>query len=84
MTSRDRSLRQIDDFLKTHPNASVRVKFNGDDNYRNYPSGCVTSDTFCDTTDKGVVFEGDETEFCDTVATLQRHLSFRNGLNSMP
>ena len=76
MTSRDRSLRQIEDFLKTHPNASVRVKFNGDDNYRNYPSGGVTNDTFCDTTDEGVVFEDDETEICDTVATVKRHLSF--------
>jgi hypothetical protein len=76
MTSRDRSLRQIEDFLKTHPNASVRVKFNGDDNYRNYPSGGVTNDTFCDTTDEGVAFEDDETEICDTVATVKRHLSF--------
>ena len=76
MTSRDRSLRQIEDFLKTHPNASVRVKFNGDDNYRNYPSGGVTNDTFCDTTDGGVVFEDDETEICDTFATVKRHLSF--------
>jgi len=76
MTSRDRSLRQIEDFLKTHPNASVRVKFNGDDNYRNYPSGGVTNDTFCDTTDEGVVFEDEETEFCDTNATVLRHLSF--------
>jgi hypothetical protein len=84
MTSRDRSLRQIEDFLNTHPNASVRVKFNGDDNYRNYPSGDVTNDTFCDTTDEGVVFEDDETEF----ATPLRHLSdtchFQNGLKSMP
>ena len=76
MTSRDRSLRQIEDFLKTHPNASVRVKFDGDDNYRNYPSGGVTNDTFCDTTDEGVVFEDDETGICDTVATVKRHLSF--------
>ena len=76
MTSRDRSLREIEDFLKTHPNASVWVKFNGDDNYRNYPSGGVTNDTFCDTTDEGVAFEDDETEICDTVATVKRHLSF--------
>jgi len=76
MTSRDRSLRQIEVFLKTHPNASVRVKFSGDDNYRNYPSGDVRSDTFCDTTDEGVVFEDDETGICDTVATPKRHLSF--------
>jgi hypothetical protein len=69
MTSLDRSLRQIEVFLKTHPNASVRVKFNGHDNYRNYPSGGVTNDTFCDTTDEGVVFEDDETGICDTVAT---------------
>ena len=76
MTSLDRSLRQIEDFLKIRPNASVRVKFNGDDNYRNYPSGDVRSDTFCDTTDEGVVFEDDETGICDTVATPKRHLSF--------
>ena len=76
MTSRDRSLRQIEDFLKTHPNASVRVKFDGDDNYRNYPSNGVRSDTFCDTADEGVVFEDNETEICDTVATVKRHLSF--------
>ena len=76
MTSRDRSLRQIEDFLKTHPNASVRVKFDGDDNYRNYPSTGVTNDTFCDTTDEGVVFEDDDIEFCDTNATVLRHLSF--------
>ena len=76
MTSQDRSLRQIEDFLKTHPNASVRVKFNGGDNYRNYPSGGVRSDTFCDTADGGVVLEDDETAFCDTVATVERHLSF--------
>ena len=76
MTSQDRSLRQIEDFLKMHPNASVRVKLNGDDNYRNYTSGDVTNDTFCDTTDEGVVFEDHETEICDTVATVKRHLSF--------
>lgn len=76
MTSLDRSLRHIEDFLKTHPNASVRVKFNGNDNYRNYPSSAVRSDTFCDTTDGGLVFEDDETEFCDTDATVKRHLSF--------
>ena len=69
MTSRDRSLRQIEDFLETHPNASVRVKFSGDDNYRNYPSGDVRNDTFCDTMDGGVVSENDETGICDTVAT---------------
>ena len=76
MTSLDRSLRQIEDFLETHPNASVRVKFYGDDNYRNCPSDGVTNDTFCDTADGGVVFEDDETGICDTVATVKRHLSF--------
>ena len=56
MTSLDRSLRQIEDFLKTHPNASVRVKFNGDDNYRNYVSSCVTNEMKCEVHDDDFVF----------------------------
>ena len=38
MTSLKHKLRQIEEILQVYPNASVRVKFDGDDNYRKYPS----------------------------------------------
>ena len=62
MTSLKHKLHQIEEILQVYPNASVRVKFDGDDNYRKYLSSGVTNDTFSDTTEAGVVFE----EFTDT------------------
>ena len=56
MTSLKHKLRQIEEILQVYPSASVRVKFDGADNYRTYPSTGVTSDTFSDTTEAGVVF----------------------------
>ena len=81
MTSRDRSLRKIENFLNAHPNASVRVKFDGNDNYRKYPSSGVTNDTLSDTTDEGVVFEEFTDTENDTFATPKRHLSFLEWFN---
>ena len=76
MTSLKHKLRQIEEILQVYPNASVRVKFDGDDNYRKYPSDGVTNDTFRDMTEAGVVFE----DFTDTenvtFATPKRQLSF--------
>lgn len=54
MTSLDHELRQIQDFLAANPNASVRVKFNFTDKYRQFPSDDVTRDTSRDTCEKGV------------------------------
>ena len=71
MTSLKHKLRQIEEILQVYPNASVRVKFDGADKYRKYSSTGVTNDTFCDTSETGVVFE----EF-DTFATPERQLRF--------
>lgn len=49
MTSLKHKLRQIEEILQVYPNAFVRVKFDGDDNYRKYPSNGVINDTFSDT-----------------------------------
>ena len=76
MTSRDRSLREIEDFLKTHPNASVWVKFNGDDNYRNYPSGCVTSEMKCEMHDDDFVFYDHNDPECEIHAKDLRNPNF--------
>ena len=76
MTSLKHKLRQIEEILQVYPNASVRVKFDGDDNYRKYPSHAVTNDTFSDTTETGVVFEEFTDTENDTFATPERHLSF--------
>lgn len=76
MTSLKHKLRQIEKILQMYPNASDRVKFNGDDNYRKYPSTGVTNDTFSDTTETGVVFEKFTDTKNDTYATPKRHLSF--------
>ena len=81
MTSLKHKLRQIEKILQVYPNASVRVKFDGADNYRKYPSTGVTNDTFRDTTEAGVVFE----DFTDTenvtFATPKRQLSFSEIFN---
>ena len=58
MTFRDHNLRIIQDLLDAYPNASVRVKFDGSDNYRHFPSASVTNEAFCEASDNGFVFEG--------------------------
>ena len=81
MTSLKHKLRQIEKILQVYPNASVRVKFDGDDNYRKYPSNGVINDTFSDTTEAGVVFEEFTDTENDTFATPKRHLSFSEWFN---
>ena len=76
MTSLDHKLRQIQNFLATNPNASVRLKFHGSDVFRNFPSNTVTNDTLSDTTETGVVFEDLDLLENDSQATLERHLDF--------
>ena len=51
MTSLKHKLRQIEEILQVYPNAFVRVKFDGDDNYRKYPSYCVTNEMKCEMND---------------------------------
>jgi len=81
MTSLKHKLRQIEKILQVHPNVSVRVKFDGDDNYRKYLSSGVTNDTFSDTSKTGVVFEEFTDTENDTFATPKRHLSFSEWFN---
>ena len=57
MTSLENKLRKIEDFLKKYPNASVRIKLNGSDNYRHFPSNAVRNEIFCETRDEHFVFE---------------------------
>jgi hypothetical protein len=57
MTFRDHNLRIIQDLLNAYPNASVRVKFDGSDNYSHFPSAPVTNEAFCEAPDNGFVFE---------------------------
>ena len=57
MTFRDHNLRIIQDLLDVYPNASVRVRFDGSDNYRHFPSAHVTNEAFCEASDNGFVFE---------------------------
>ena len=57
MTFRDHNLRIIQDLLDAYPNASVRVKLDGSDNYSHFPSAPVTNEAFCEASDNGFVFE---------------------------
>jgi len=57
MTFRDHNLRIIQDLLDAYPNASVRVKFDGSDNYSHFPSASVTNEAFCEVSDNDFVFE---------------------------
>ena len=57
MTFRDHNLRIIQDLLDVYPNASVRVRFDGSDNYRHFPSVHVTNEAFCEASNNGFVFE---------------------------
>ena len=57
MTFRDHNLRIIQDLLNAYPNASVRVKFDGAENYSHFPSAPVTNEAFCEASDNGFVFE---------------------------
>ena len=70
MTSLEHKLRQIEEILQMYPNASVRVKFHGSDNYRHFPSGHVTRDTFWDTCPKGVPNDDFDVIERDTTGTL--------------
>ncbi len=72
MTSLEINLREIDDLLRLYPKASVQIKFKGSDNYCHFPSASVINDTVGD----GVVLENFDAEKNDTLATLERHLSF--------
>ena len=76
MTSLDHKLHQIQDFLDANPNASVRVKFNFTDKYRQFPSDNVTRDTSWDTCEKGVPFGDLDVIERDTNETLLGQLSF--------
>ena len=76
MTSLEHKLRKIEKILQIYPNASVRVRFHGSDNYCHFPSASVTNDTWSDTCDEGVVFEEFDDPENDTLATLERHTSF--------
>ena len=71
MTSLEYKSRQIEETLQLYPNASIRVKFYGSDNYCYFPSTSVTNDTWSDTCDGDVVFE----EFGDPENTSLRHWS---------
>ena len=70
MTSLEHKLRQIEEILQMYPNASVRVKFYRSDNYRHFPSGHVTRDTFWDTCPKGVPNDDFDVIERDTTGTL--------------
>ena len=83
MTSLKHKLRQIEKILQVYPNASVRVKFDGDDNFRKYSSCGVTNDTFSDTTEAGVVFENLPTQKTTPLRHLSDSCRFQNGLISM-
>ena len=76
MTSLEHKLRKIEEILQMYPNASVRVKFHGSDNYRHFPSDQVTRDTFWDTCAKGVPNDDFDVIERDTNGTLLGHLSF--------
>ena len=76
MTSLDHELRQIQDFLATNPNASVRVKFNFTDKYRQFPSDDVRRDTSWDTCEKGVPLDDLDVIERDTNETLLGHYKF--------
>ena len=70
MTSLEHKLRQIEEILQMYPNASVRIKFHGSDNYRHFPSGHVTRDTFWDTCPKGIPNDDFDVIERDTNGTL--------------
>ena len=76
MTSLDHKLHQIQDFLVSNPNTSVRVKFNFTDKYRQFPSDDVTRDTFWDTSEKGVPLDNLDVIERDTNETVLGQLSF--------
>ena len=76
MTSLEHKLCQIEEILQMYPNGSVRVKFHGSDNYRHFPSGHVTRDTFWDTCPKGVPNDDFDVIERDTNGTLLGHLGF--------
>ena len=76
MSDLDEKLTAIAEFLKSHPKASVKVKFPFLDNYRHFPTDKVTNDSKCDSCDS-CLFEGgaDFTE-CDSVATVEPFLEW--------
>lgn len=76
MTSLDRSLRQIEDFLKAHPNASVRVRFIGDDTYRNFTSDDVRNEMKCEMPNDDFVFYDHNDPKCETRAKDLRNFNF--------
>ena len=72
MTSLEYKSRQIEETLQLYPNASIRVKFYGSDNYCYFASTSVTNDTWSDTCDGDVVLRNLATQKihpCDTGAT---------------
>lgn len=76
MSDLDEKLTAIAEFLKSHPKASVKVKFLFLDNYRHFPTDKVTNDSKCDSCDS-CLFKGaaDFTE-CDSVATVEPFLEW--------
>ena len=76
MTSLKHKLRQIEEILQVYPNASVRVKFDGDDNYRNYPSYCVTNEMKCEMNDDHFVFCDHNDPECEIHAKDLRNTNF--------
>ena len=76
MTSLDRSLRQIENFLKAQPNASVRVRFIGDDTYRNFTSDDVRNEMKCEMPNDDFVFYDHNEPKCETRAKDLRNYNF--------
>ena len=87
MTFRDHNLRIIQDFLDAYPNASVRVKFDGSDHYRHFPSAPVTNEAFCEAPDNSFVFEDFRDAKSEAKTKQKRSKSeaqnLQNGLKSM-
>lgn len=65
MTSLKHKLRQIEEILQVYPNASVRVKFDGDDTVRNFTEETVKNDSVANPTVATVVSIFEE-DFCDS------------------
>ena len=70
MTSLKHKLRQIEEILQVYPNASVRVKFDGDDTVRNFTEETVKNDSVANPTVATVVSIFEEDFFdshCDSL-----------------
>ena len=72
----DEKLTAIAEFLKSHPKASVKVKFPFLDNYRHFPTDKVTNDSKCDSCDSCPFKGGAIFTECDSVATVELFLEW--------